>query len=276
MKFLSLFFIVISFSAFSSCQFIADGKKGNGNVVKQERSVHDFQKIKVSHGIDLYLTQGEEESLVLEMDENLLDLIKTEVENGTLKIYSKSMIWKAKSRKVYVAFKELNALNASGGSDVYGQTPIESIDFYGNLSGGSDAKMELLAKTVDFNLSGGADAKMKISCDKMSIDASGGSDADIVAKELEKCRVVLSGGADVDLKGNAHTAYFHASGGADIDANNFKVEVAEVEVSGGADVDLFVTREISASASGAGDISYRGGATVKRSNIAKSSSLTKR
>ena len=71
-----------------SCNFsmnLGDGVDGNRNVVSADRSISsDFSTIKVSQGLDLYITQSNDVSLSVEADENLHELIMTEVENDIL------------------------------------------------------------------------------------------------------------------------------------------------------------------------------------------------
>src|SRR5580765_3965067 len=54
----------------------------------QVRDVKNFHGIKVSNGIHLYLTQGNEEAVAVSASsDEYIRRIKTEVENGVLKIY---------------------------------------------------------------------------------------------------------------------------------------------------------------------------------------------
>ena len=70
-----------------------------GNVVTTERSISsDFDQIKVSEGLDVYITQTNEVSVNVEADENLQDIILTEVENGILRIHTAENIRSASSR----------------------------------------------------------------------------------------------------------------------------------------------------------------------------------
>ena len=71
-----------------SCQMVSNigpGVRGNGNVQTEVRQAASFNKIEVSNGLDLFLTQGTEESISIQADENLLEVIKTEVNGGILR-----------------------------------------------------------------------------------------------------------------------------------------------------------------------------------------------
>jgi len=99
------------------------------------RNLKDFNTIKVSAGIDLYLKMGETEEVKVVADGDIIDKVITEVNNGTLNIYMKQNNgWNnwgtTKARKVYVSVKELVKLEASSGSDVNSENMLsgETLD----------------------------------------------------------------------------------------------------------------------------------------------------
>ena len=72
---------------YARCRFLYPHIRGNGNVVKEERKVSDFEALEVSTGVEVLVTQDSIEKVVVEVDSNLLKILKTRVESGTLKIY---------------------------------------------------------------------------------------------------------------------------------------------------------------------------------------------
>ena len=115
----------------------------NGKVIEdrnaETRNVKGFHAIHVSGGIDLYLTQGNEEAVAVSASElEYRDRIKTEVEDGVLKIYFDNkgfhLNWGNKKLKAYVSVKNIDALEASGGSDAYLQGTIKSEKLHVELS----------------------------------------------------------------------------------------------------------------------------------------------
>ena len=209
----------------------------------QLRNVSSFTEIRVSGGIDVLLTQGDEAVAVSASEPSYRDHIVTTVEDGVLTI---RYDWKQgrnillgtdKKLKAYVSYKTLNRISASGGSDVH----VEGV-FRG---------------------------------DKVSVEISGGSDLKgaIAVKEL---RVSQSGGSDVTVSGSAGTVNISASGGSDFEGFDLVTETCTVEASGGSDVTVTVNRELSARASGASDISYKGNPSVKVSSSSGASSVSRK
>ena len=193
---------------------------GNRNVIKETRKINDdFTKIEVGQGIQLYVTQSNDLSLVVKADENLHKLIKTEVRNGVLKISSRKNIRRAKSKKIYLSAPTINSIKASSGSDVTTQNVINADTFDAHVSSGADARIEVNAETVNSS---------------------------------------SSSGADLRIKGNANYYTAKASSGASIRAYDLRSKNANVKVSSGANIDVYVTETLDAKASSGGDIDYRG------------------
>ncbi len=68
---------------------------GNNKIEKELRDAGQFSALRVSSGIDVYLSQGERESIEVEADENLHEYILTENRNGVLHVYSEVNIREA-------------------------------------------------------------------------------------------------------------------------------------------------------------------------------------
>lgn len=251
--------IVLAISAF------AIGKptiEGNEKVVKEERTIDEFTKVAVSSGIDLYLTQGDQDKLVLEVDENLLEYIKTEVKNGKLRIYTEKNIKKAKSLKAHLTFKSLEYIGGSSGSDIYAEDGIKADEMDVDMSSGSDMKIKLTANKAEFNMSSGSDAIVNFEGKELEIDASSGSDLDIKTTKLDNIDIDLSSGSDVKLEGSAGKMILNASSGSDLYAYDFIVENAKVDVSSACDVKLNVTASLDVEASSASSVRYKGKAKI--------------
>jgi len=202
-------------------------------------TVKNFSNIVVSSGIDLYLTQGNTENLLAKADASIIDAVIVEQQGDQVVIKIKdnikwTNIFKNKSVKVYVNFRNLKSISASGGSDVYTENQIKS--------------------------------------DKLSIMASGGSDLkiDLNCKNLE---LQISGGSDADLKGRAENMDVKASGGSALNGFNLLTEYAKVYVSGGSDANVNVNKGIEAGANGGSDIHFKGNAALKKMSSSNSGDI---
>ena len=176
----------------------------------QVRQVSGFTGIKVSSAIDLYLSQDDVEAVAVSAAKvEDRDKIRTEVENGVLKIWfdNKKDWWRNngnKRLKAYVSFKTLNKLTASGACDVVVNGAINSpnADFEMNFSGASDFKGEINAKSMNVDLSGASDIDIKGKVDHMEIEASGASSFKGFGFATDNCSARASGASDIRVTVN--------------------------------------------------------------------------
>ncbi len=199
--------------------------KGDGNVVTIERNTGDYDAIAVSGWFDVEVVAGEEGSVSLKGEKNLLEYIITEVKNGELVVRVERGInlqpssWFKGGILVTIPVEEVSSLSMSGSGDLVGKTVLRSKDLSTSLSGSGDMDIEIEAQNMEVAVSGSGD-----------LTVEGGT---------EKLRVQISGSGDV-----------HAYG---LQANS-----VEVMVSGSADVEVTAREFLKARVSGSGDVSYRG------------------
>ena len=206
-----------------SCNFSMDfgpGVDGDRNVVTMDRDISsDFESIKVSQGLDLYITQSNDVSLSVEADENLHDLIMTEVENGVLRIYTSENIRRAASRKINLSISDISAIKATSGSDVFSTNTID-------------------VDQLELNCTSGADMELDVKTNTLNAHSTSGS--------------------DIKLSGTTRLLVAEATSGSDIKASNLKAETSKVKATSGADISVNTSKELTARATSGADIRYSG------------------
>lgn len=238
MKTTSFIIAITAAILFSACNInINNGEKGNGNVVTEEREVtEDFTEVHGSAGLEVFLTQGAENKIVVEADENLLQYIETNIKGGKLHVTTSENIGRSESKKIYVTFKELNSIEASSGAEVTGNSVIKSQNLNLKSSSGAELKVEVFAQ-------------------------------DLVAKS--------SSGSDLEVSGKATSLNADASSGSEINAKRLLVINCKAEASSGAEVTVTVKEKLDTSASSAGEINYYGNPVSVNSDKSNSGSVNK-
>jgi hypothetical protein len=205
------------------------------------REAKNFHAINISNAFDVFLSQGNEEAVAVSASEKKFqDHIKVSVEDGVLKIRFENddKFWKGlggnkMKLKVYISFKAIDRLTASGACDLV-------------------VKGVLKADKLDIALSGASDMKGKL--------------------DVQDLAVVLSGASDMQVTGNAMKLKVDANGASDFKSFDLLTDYCEATASGASDIHVTVNKELTAHASGASDINYKGSGMVKdvRSNGASS------
>ncbi len=202
----------------ASCVF-SPSISGNGKVVTQERNPGEFKAIKVSRGMNVYISQGPQTNVRVEADENLLPVIETELEGNVLKISADRNIRHAKSKKVFITTPGLDRITASAGSNVYTETTLQSEELEVSASAGSNIKLEVNARSIHASASAGSNIRL------------GGKSKSLVAR---------------------------ASSGSNIKAEDLSTADSEASVSSGANIWVSVKNKLKGSASSGGNVFYYG------------------
>lgn len=224
-----------------SCNFdinLNGGVKGNGNVVLESRTVTEpFTKIKATEGLNVYITQGGKESITVEADENLQQLILTEIKDGVLKIHCKEQIGKASSKKINVNFKSISSLSSTSGSSLYSTNTIAS-------------------DVLVLKSSSGSSMKVKVNANNLTCDSSSGS--------------------SMKLSGITSSLSAEASSGSTIKANDLNAGSSEVSASSGANLTVNSSKALIAKASSGGSVKYYGNPELLETEKSSGGSVNKR
>ena len=280
MKTLQKTLLILSLLAVVPISLMAQSSK----VIKEKRNLSGFSAISIGGGWEAVLTQGDSFLVTIEASEESIENLRIEVRNETLHVYNDdrkfrfSDIFRLRRnaiRKVHITLPELQRITASGGSDIFPQTPFSTENMKITLSGGSDLKnFSLDCQSLDCKMSGGSDASVHlVNGEDVKITASGGSDVSMSGLSAALLNIKASGGSDMNLEGAATNLQVSASGGSDLSAFKLRVENCTATLSGGSDADLYVTDTLNASISGSGDIRCKGNPPNVEKRISRGSSL---
>ncbi len=271
---------------FAVLLFIGAGFSLNAqNVVRdanaQVRNVSSFNKIRVSSAISLYLSQGNTQGVAVSAeDADAISKIRTEVNNGVLKIYVENGVWNGwnwsnKHLKAYVTFTTLEMLDVSGASNVELTDPINVGDFKLELSGASNMKGVIKGSDLNFNVDGASNAKIDVTGTSFEISQSGASN---FKGEIStpKASFDLSGASTIDVDGTAANLVIDASGASNFKGGDLQAENCKIEATGASSANITVSKAIDATASGASSIHYGGGASITNIDVSGGSSVKKK
>jgi len=209
--------------------------KGNGDVSTQERQVSAFDAIKVGCAINLYISQGDKQSVKVVTDENLQDRITTKVANGTLNL-SCDNVKNASKMDVYVTAVNLSKIDASGASKVTGEGPLKSDNFGLYMSGAAIATLNIETGTFNNETSGAA--------------------INTITLTAKTANTEVSGAGNLTIKGTSEKHNTEVSGAGNLKALEFITDNTDAEVSGAGNAKLMARKTLKADLSGAGNITY--------------------
>src|SRR6185312_1104956 len=206
----------------------------------QIRPLKGYHGIEVSDAIDLYLSHGDEETVVVSArDIKWRDRIRTEVVDGILRISLPKHGWSMGNLKLkaYVSFTTWDRLTASGASDVF----VDGV---------------IAGDQLSISLSGASDFKGAVNVKQLRMDQSGASDAHLTG--------AVSGLASIP-----------SSGASNIKGYALVTASCDVHASGAADIRITVNKELSADLSGSSNVYYKGAGVIRQTHSSVASNIKK-
>jgi hypothetical protein len=220
----ALFILLGLFATVSFGCWTIPEDRSTGDFVKEDRNVSNFTKLDIGGAFKVYLSQGDQEKIVVEADKDEIKEIVTEVVGNTLKIYTDGK-WSSQYHEmtIWLTFRDLDQIDFSGAVEVTGEGTINF-------------------KDINMDISGAAEITMAMNADKFEAEFSGAS--------------------DVDFSGKIGSGYLELSGASEFNAQELEFTDLRIEVSGASEAKVWATGTLEIDASGASDIRYKGSPKV--------------
>lgn len=209
--------------------------RGSGNLVTQEMNLSGFTRLVISHAFVADVTQSDTYSVVITVDDNLVDHLDVSKRGDTLYVGmdNTSLLGDATLR-AKISMPALDGLEASGASKV---------------------------TATGFRSSAGLD-----------LEASGASS---IVGEIDcgDAQIRVSGASSVTLDGTGRNGNIGVSGASRARLEGFALQDADVEASGASSVTVNAAGQLNAGASGASTILYVGSPRLGRIEQSGASSV---
>lgn len=221
---------------------------GNGQSATEDRIVGGFTGVTAAMSIPVDVSLGSEPAVSVTCDENLLDLIETEVRKGDLVVRAAhhDHLWVVLDPtvdcRVQVTTLGVHRVTSTGSGLL-------------SVTGGSLDELYFLTNTG----SGGLAVHGKVAASEVDVTNTGSSTVLIDAIEAKSVHLGASGsGSIIALDGNASALRLTITGSGDIDAEGLVAEHVDATLTGSGSGVVTATRSLSATLTGSGDLYVQG------------------
>lgn len=167
MKKFTLLVLVLVFSVSSYSQR-KPKIKGNKNVVEIREDLEPFYVIELADDLDIVIQKASQEGYALELDDNLIDVLKFKVDNGVLKISSYYNIISKRKLDITIFFRELSSIKMMNGKismkDVISTDHLKVQTF-----GTSRLELNATADIIDINMEEISSGDFNLASDSLNI-----------------------------------------------------------------------------------------------------------
>jgi hypothetical protein len=206
------------------------GVAGSGLVVSEERAVNGIQAVSFKYPAQVFIRQGDSDSMSIEAEDNLLPQLSSRVINGVLIFENKEKSWN----------KRVNPTKL-----VHINMTVKDL------------------RNADFSTAGSVNIE-GLNTDAFKLSVSGAGEVNLDQMDVRDLNCSLSGVGSVTANGKAGHTELSISGMGSYNGAEVSGQSANVDISGAGSATLWLESSLNASISGAGSVSYYGSPTVSR------------
>ena len=154
---LSLGLVLGSFLLLTSCGFIGNCLEGQGSIVIQEISIASFSAIELHSPARVYLKQSDNQSVTIKAQQNIIDMLKMEVDGEKWKIRFDRCPKTDKKIEIYINLPKLTEAEIDGSGELISDGVFESDELELNIEGSGSINFELDVKELETEVNGSGD-----------------------------------------------------------------------------------------------------------------------
>jgi hypothetical protein len=218
----------------------------------ETRPVSSFNKLVLKGVGSVILTQGAQESLVIEADPDIRSRIRSEVRDGTLTIsYDFDLI------------SDVFGLRFIGAPPIRYHVSMININGISNSGAGTIQAGPIQSNTFELTMSGvGSVDCQSITAQNLAISLSGAGSIKVQTIVTPKMTVALSGAGSIRIAGRADDQQVRLSGVGSYEAGDLESQIAKASVSGAGSATVWAKNTLDASLTSVGSIKYYGTPSV--------------
>jgi len=196
---------------------------GSGRVISEAREVSGFNSVSLSGSGDVIVTQGNQEGIKIEAEDNVLPYLKTKVQGSTLIISTESdngiIVHPTRPMRYYVSMKDVSGFTISGSGTIT-----------------SDG---ITTRALDLTITG-----------------SGETDLENI--KADSIRTTLSGSGKCSLMGQAASQRLTITGSGSCSTENLSSQNVKINVSGSGKALVTASSSLDVTITGSGEVRYSG------------------
>uniref|UniRef100_A0A7C4KZQ6 DUF2807 domain-containing protein n=1 Tax=Bellilinea caldifistulae TaxID=360411 RepID=A0A7C4KZQ6_9CHLR len=214
---------------------------GSGKMVKQSFDLSDFDQIRIGTSGVLYLQQGDDFSLTVEADDNILPVLEIGVEQGVLTVRTKPEVSRLQFETLIyrVTLPALSLLEISGSADV------RTEDFS--------------ADSLTIRINGSGDVTFA-RLDAQSLSARLSGSGDLILPDVSATSILaeVNNSGQMEAAGETESLTVMTSGSGELLAEKLMAKVVDMAVNGSGNATVWAVDRLDVSISGSGNVQYLG------------------
>lgn len=174
--------------------------KGSRSVIEVVEELPAFNAIELNDKLDIILKKSSSEGYEIVADDNLIDILKFEVEDSTLIVSSFYNVTAKKKLDITVNFKEIKAITQRDGK-ITMKGMLSTDNLYIDTFGSAKLNVKATAFVANLNMEGSSKGDFNLDVDSLNVNLRNKSDAKIYSVSSIKM-IDIRNTASLDIEGS--------------------------------------------------------------------------
>src|SRR5690606_22492908 len=136
------------------CEEVGNCERGRGPIVSKQLELPSFHSLKLSGSDKVIVTQGPQQEVWVEGEENIIDLIRLSVSNGEWDIRTRGCVGRHERLIYHVTLPEIKGLSLSGSGDIVGENTFLTSRIELEVTGSGSITADVDADDVEAEITG--------------------------------------------------------------------------------------------------------------------------
>ncbi|TVZ16723.1 GIN domain-containing protein [Maribacter sp. MAR_2009_72] len=247
--------------------------KGNKNVIELREDLPSYTAIELVDDLDIVLQNSSQEGYSLEIDDNLVDVLKFDVDNGVLKISSFYNITSKKKLEITVFFSELSAVKMLNGK-ISMKDVISTDELHVFTSGTSRLELNATADVVDIIMEEISSGDFNIASDSLNLTLKDRIDVKLYTTGVNNALYMYKN-ASARIEGTADVLNAKLYGNSSLKASDLQAGEVHLSTEDSPDAQIRALNTFKLSAKGSSKIKLYGDAKIDIIDFLDTSKLEK-
>lgn len=186
-----------------TCHQVYPHVKGSGDPASEKRHPGEFNSVELKIPAEVFISAGNEHSVLIEADSNLIPLLTTDIRSKTLTLQSKKNISLSKNKiKIFIEMPVIKKLTTMGSGNIYVDDVFKNDYLSLKIMGSGNITIGTETGILESQIYGSGNLKLEGKAEKHKIDIRGSGD--VLSKDLETdiCNIRIMGSGNSYVKVN--------------------------------------------------------------------------
>lgn len=248
--------------------------KGNRQVTEVSEALPEFHAIRLLDDLKITLEHAAEAGYSVTADDNLIEILKFNVDSDTLIISSYYTITAKKQLDIRVRYSDLHSITLEDG-ELEVQEPINSEELEINARAASRWQLQATAHRLSLLMEAQSGGDFNLEGDSLEISLNDRADARIY-QTSSAVAIRMADQSDATLEGLTDTLDLRMKGGSELAAEQLQVAVIKAQMDGTARAKIRPTDLLELTSKGSANTYWYGDAKISILEFGDTSELYKR